>query len=161
MKKNLAQNLSMLLLAILVVSSSASVAQGALSPFYKECIQRGFVIGSEEGTGDEYCIFPDKSQCSLESMNNGTCNNPYVYDDYCVQKGNAVWDQNKCCKGLVPYLPEGMEGQTTCQPIQYSSENSIFSSLKEIPLISPFIFLLILAIFICMLLIFLFEKKKK
>jgi len=161
MKSSLARFISVALFVILTASLSPSVAEAMLSPVYKECLQRGFVIGNEEGTSDEYCLFPDESRCSLKDLNSDLCDNPYTTQDYCVKKGNPVWDEGKCCEGLAPHFPKGMEGQMMCQSIQSSLENPISSLLKGVPLVSPLVFLLVLFLFIGILLVFLFEKKRK
>ncbi len=93
-------------------------SHAAISPVYKECMQRGYQV-----SGDS-CVFPDGSKCSLESFNNGTCGEAFFTDDYCIPEGQVVWDENRCCEGLAPYLEEGVAGQPTCEP-----EKSMFGGI--------------------------------
>jgi hypothetical protein len=88
------------------------VTSAAVSPFYKECQQRGYQIQGEK------CSLPDGSQCLIEEFNAGTCGQKFKTEDYCIKRDGRVWDKNKCCHGLKPYLPEGVLGQPTCQPIK-------------------------------------------
>ena len=85
------------------------LTNAAINPVYKECSQRGYQISGN------YCIFPDSSQCLLEDFNNGKCGQKWMTDDYCIPEGRHVWDEEKCCEGLVAYLPEGMAGQASCE----------------------------------------------
>jgi hypothetical protein len=87
------------------------VSFGAIDPKYKEVMQRGY----EFADGDSV-RFPDGSLCHLNDFNAGICGQQWMTNEYCVPQGAYVWD-GQCCEGLVPYLPEGMEGQATCQPI--------------------------------------------
>lgn len=80
-----------------------------INPLYKECSQRGYQIAGDD------CVFPDSTRCALEDFNNGTCGEQWMTDDYCIPEGKHVWDAERCCEGLVAYLPEGMAGQATCQ----------------------------------------------
>jgi len=86
------------------------LANAAINPVYKECSQRGYQIDGK------YCVFPDSTKCLLEEFNNGKCGEKWMTDDYCIPEGNYVWDADKCCEGLVAYLPDGMAGQASCQP---------------------------------------------
>ena len=84
-------------------------ASATINPFYKECSQRGYQIDGD------YCVFPDSTKCLIEDFNKGECGEQWMTDDYCIPEGRYVWDSEKCCEGLVAYLPEGMAGQATCQ----------------------------------------------
>lgn len=86
------------------------LSNGAINPLYKECMQRGYTV-----SGDS-CAFPDGSQCLLEDFNSGNCGQEWMTSDYCIPEGKYVWDADKCCEGLVAYLPDGVSGQATCQP---------------------------------------------
>lgn len=99
------KKLSVLFFFLLVMPAFA-----AINPVYKECSQRGYQI-----YGDS-CIFPDNSTCPLDEFNAGTCGSQWLTQDYCVKQGRHVWDYNRCCSGLRPYLPEGVAGQPTCEP---------------------------------------------
>ena len=79
-----------------------------INPVYKECSQRGYQI---EGN---YCVFPDSTKCLLEEFNSGECGKKWMTDDYCIPEGRYVWDSDRCCEGLVAYLPKGMAGQASC-----------------------------------------------
>jgi hypothetical protein len=98
---------------LLLISVTAKI-----NPYYKEVIQRGYEL-----TPGDSVKFPDGSKCSVSQFNNGTCGQQWMSTDYCVAKGGAVWDANVCCEGLEPFLEEGTDGQSTCQPI----DNSWFS----------------------------------
>lgn len=108
----------------LLFTSLISFSFGAINPFYKEVLQRGY----ELIPGDSV-RFPDGSTCSIASFNNGDCGKEWMTDDYCVAEGEYVWD-DKCCEGLEPYLEEGVDGQQTCQRIEESEDgwSSYFSS---------------------------------
>ena len=158
MKYFLVRSVLIGLFVTLTFSLSSPITQATIDPLYKECLQRGFFVESEEGMYGEYCIFPDNSRCSIESINSGTCDNAFLVENYCVEQGNAIWDENKCCEGLKPSLAEGVVGQATCQPIQSSLEETL-SQEK----LFPFLLLtmaLLASLFLCMLLVLLFEKKK-
>lgn len=86
-----------------------NMVSAALNPIYKEALQRGFAV-----EGDSV-LLPDGSKCLLEDFNNQKCGKEFFDQPYCVEEGNYVWDDNACCDGLVPYLPSGIDGQTTCQ----------------------------------------------
>lgn len=118
---------------------------GAINPIYKECMQRGYNVSGE------YCVFPDSSQCLLEDFNGGKCGQKWMTDDYCIPEGRYVWDNDKCCDGLVAYLPEGMAGQATCQPKQATFFKRIF--------IDSYIGILLLTFALGVLLLFLKKKK--
>lgn len=82
--------------------------QAAINPVYKECMQREYSVDGD------YCVFPDSTRCLLEDFNSGKCGKKWMTDDYCIKEGKYVWDAEKCCPGLVAYLPEGVAGQATC-----------------------------------------------
>ncbi|MEO1628694.1 MAG: hypothetical protein AAFV25_26335 [Bacteroidota bacterium] len=84
--------------------------QAAINPLYKECAQRGYSINGD------YCIFPDSSQCLLEEFNEQKCGQKWFTENYCVEEGQYVWDEDRCCNGLVAYLPPGVAGQARCVP---------------------------------------------
>lgn len=86
------------------------LSNGAINPVYKECMQRGYTV-----SGD-HCVFPDSTRCLLEDFNAGDCGQKWLTEDYCIPRGRYVWDADKCCEGLVAYLPDSMAGQATCQP---------------------------------------------
>lgn len=85
-------------------------APAAINPLYKECMQRGYQLAGD------YCIFPDSSRCLLEDFNEQRCGEKWFTQDYCIPKGSYVWDEERCCDGLMAYLPAGISGQATCQP---------------------------------------------
>ena len=99
-----------ILLCVAIVLLIPGLSKAAINPLYKECMQRGYNV-----SGDS-CVFPDGSQCLLEDFNSGTCGQEWMTNDYCIPEGKYVWDEEKCCEGLVAYLPEGVSGQATCQP---------------------------------------------
>lgn len=80
-----------------------------INPRYKEAMQRGFPM-----RGDSV-VMPDGTVCHIDDFNLGLCGLTWQTQDYCVPEGRYVWDENKCCPGLVAYLPEGEDGQATCQ----------------------------------------------
>jgi hypothetical protein len=84
---------------------------GAIDGRYKNVLQRGY----EFAEGDSV-RFPDGSVCQLDDFNAGLCGQQWMTVDYCIPQGAYVWD-GPCCDGLMPYLPQGMAGQATCQPI--------------------------------------------
>jgi len=84
------------------------VAVAEIDPLYKECMQRGYSIDGE------YCVFPDSSKCLLEQFNVNICGEEWFTDDYCVPENEPVWDAERCCDGLVAYLPDEADGQPKC-----------------------------------------------
>jgi len=93
----------------------------------KECLQRGYemvsgyylISGGYEGilsNSDIYCLFPDRNYCLNSKFNNNTCGSKYKIENYCIKQGDPVWDIDKCCEGLEPYLPSSMDGHPSCQP---------------------------------------------
>ena len=96
-------------LLLVCFSWSSLCLNAAINPIYKECMQRGYSVDGD------YCIFPDSTQCLLTEFNKKTCGQKWLTEDYCVEKGEYVWDSDKCCEGLIAYLPRGISGQATCQ----------------------------------------------
>lgn len=94
---------------IIAVLGFVLPANAEIDPKYKECMQRGYTVDGD------FCVFPDGSKCDIEAFNEGTCGQEFMTTDYCIEEGNYVWDNDKCCKGLAPYLPAGIDGQPTCQ----------------------------------------------
>ncbi len=88
-------------------------------------MQRGYQV-TTEGEVD-YCVMPDGSKCVLEDFNAQTCGQNFFSQDYCIEEGEYVWDAEKCCRGLVAYLPEGMAGQARCE----KAANIHLKSLKN------------------------------
>lgn len=86
------------------------ISFAAIDPKYKECMQRGY------GVQGDSCKFPDGSLCALTDFNAGNCGSEWLTMDYCVEEGEYVWDEDRCCEGLAPYLPQNANGQATCQP---------------------------------------------
>ncbi len=84
-------------------------AKAMIDPFYKEAVQRGYSMDGDS------VILPDKSKCSIEDFNNRVCGKEFFDLDYCVPEGEYIWDEEKCCEGLVAYLQEGVDGQATCR----------------------------------------------
>lgn len=99
------------LLLFLFVVLSVHGLKAAINPVYKDCMQRGYAVDGDS------CVFPDGSKCLLEEFNSGECGQAFFNVDYCVPEGGYVWD-GPCCEGLEPYLPEGVAGQATCQPVE-------------------------------------------
>lgn len=93
-----------------------------ISPFYKEVMQRGYEIIPGDSVK-----FPDGSSCPIQAFNEGTCGQKWMTEDYCISEGEPVWDENRCCEGLSPYLEDGSAGQATCQ-----QEESSFISSRSI-----------------------------
>lgn len=105
-------NMKKIIFAVFVLLIVPGFVSAAMNPEYKECIQRGYSVMQNN------CVFPDGTECLISEFNEGLCGSEYKTEDYCVKEGVSVWDRDKCCPGLVPYLPSGMIGQATCQPIQ-------------------------------------------
>jgi hypothetical protein len=80
-----------------------------IDPYYKEVMERGYDM-----KGDSV-IFPDGTSCLIVDFNNRTCGQKWMTSNYCIPEGGYVWDNNRCCEGLEPYLPEGVAGQPTCR----------------------------------------------
>jgi len=106
-----------IIVGILVVETN--VVSASVNPVYKECIQRNYQIESANNNidGIEYCVFPDNTKCSIETFNSGSCGEEFMTQNYCTKEGIMVWDKDMCCVGLKSYIPIGMIGQPTCQPI--------------------------------------------
>lgn len=95
---------------LLTLSGLYLISFSAVDPFYKEVLQRGY----ELIPGDSV-RFPDGSTCSIKAFNSSECGQEWMTDDYCVEEGENVWDEDRCCDGLEPYLEDGVDGQATCQ----------------------------------------------
>ena len=117
-----------LMLAVLIASPA-----GAMDVRFKECLQRGYTTKSDPATDIKYCIFPDGSKCPLEEFNRGECGHEFLTDDYCIAKGNYVWDEGMCCEGTEPQLREGGL-QSRCMEVSY---------LEDLGRINPFPFVVI------------------
>ncbi|MFH1521451.1 MAG: hypothetical protein ABIF18_00675 [archaeon] len=102
---------SWVIFGVIVLLSSSVLA--AMDPNLKECIQRGYEIKSTPNQ-DTVCIFPDGSNCSINSFNQKSCGEEFMTEGYCVKQGDPVWDKNRCCSGLAPYPPK-IIGMPTCQ----------------------------------------------
>jgi hypothetical protein len=100
-----------LVFTILFLSFSSNFSFAAIDSKYKEALQRGYQL-----EGDSV-VFPDGTKCLMLDFNAGICGEIWMTENYCVPEGAYVWDNDKCCNGLEAYLPEGMAGQATCQPI--------------------------------------------
>ena len=85
------------------------ISQAAVDEYYKHAIQRGYSL-----RGDSV-IFPDKSTCLYKDFAEGRCGQKWMTTDYCVEEGKMVWDKDKCCEGLAPFLPDDTDGQMTCE----------------------------------------------
>ena len=94
-----------LILSLLFINT----ATAAINPLYKEAMQRGYPI-----EGDSV-VLPDSSKCLLDDFNSRKCGKEFFDLPYCVPQGQFVWDDDACCKGLVPYLKSGVDGQATCR----------------------------------------------
>ena len=110
-----------------------------IDPFYKEVIQRGFTLSP----GDSV-LFPDGTGCKIIDFNNRTCGKEWFDKSYCVGEGKQVWDANICCEGLSPYLAEGVDGQSTCQPVDdswFSSKSIMYFFIGVLTPLGLFVFL--------------------
>ncbi len=97
--------LKQIILAFLFINT----ASAAIDDYYKEVMQRGYAMDGDS------VIMPDGSKCLLDDFNNGLCGKEFFDQPYCIPEGRYVWDDGKCCEGLIAYLPEGVDGQATCQ----------------------------------------------
>lgn len=96
-----------------LLTASTLFADAMIDPFYKEVMQRGY----EVLPGDSV-KFPDGSVCSIEAFNAHECGEAWMNENYCIPEGGEVWDDNKCCDGLSPFLEMGVDGQATCQKVK-------------------------------------------
>lgn len=126
-----------------------TVAHSAINPDYANAMERGYQL-----SGDSV-VFPDGSKCLLSAFNDGSCGQEWMTDDYCVPEGAYVWNGDKCCEGLEPYLKEGYDGQERCVKKQKGDKeddesswwNDLMSnSMFWIGLLIPFILLIYIAI---------------
>ena len=99
--------MKMLLLSVLVLLLNLGT-NAAIDSKYKEALQRGYEVSEDK------VIFPDGSSCWLDEFNDSICGQEWMTDDYCIAAGTYVWDEERCCEGLVAYLPEETDGQATC-----------------------------------------------
>jgi hypothetical protein len=90
-----------------------------MGPEYKECMQRGYQVASDKETDnwEALCVFPDGTKCLLDDFNNKKCGTNFFTEDYCVPEGTNVWDKEKCCNGLTPYIKPFVYGHTQCQKV--------------------------------------------
>ncbi len=123
----------------------SSTNYAAINPVYKECMQRGYDVNGD------YCVFPDSSQCLIEKFNAGDCGQKWMTDDYCIPEGRYVWDEDRCCEGLVAYLPKDVAGQASCQPKTATFFKKIFSD--------SFAGIIVLILVLGVVLLFLKKKK--
>lgn len=91
-----------------------------MSDLNKECMQRGYEIYLDPELKGTYCVFPDGNKCQIEEFNKGLCGSEYKTTNYCVKRGDFVWDKDKCCLGLKPYLAPYLAGHPACQPFYFS-----------------------------------------
>lgn len=108
-----------------------SVASAAMDPALKECLQRGYetVFQNEKS----YCVFPDKSECSIGEFNNGACGTQWKTENYCIAEGNLVWDTDKCCPGTEAYLAGKTLGQAEC--IKVSLSQKVYDQFRYNPFV--------------------------
>lgn len=129
-----------LILAVLLVILLSVAVSAVMPPRYKECMQRGYNVT------DDYCVFPDGSNCTLKAFNNGSCGEEFMTEDYCVEAGDPVWEEGMCCEGSEKYLPEGAVGQPHCKRIEEKGEqnsaspNYLYYSIPVILLIAGIFF---------------------
>lgn len=124
-------------LFILFFLSSGALAK--IDPFYKEVIQRGFTLAP----GDSV-IFPDGTGCKIDDFNKKKCGLEWYNKTYCVTEGESVWDSDVCCEGLVPFIEDDTDGQTTCQPKQggwFTSKSIMYFFLGVLIPLGLFVFL--------------------
>lgn len=113
----------------------------AIDPIYKECLQRGYELQDGE------CVFPNGSGCSLEEFNDKQCGVEFLTEKYCVEEGEYVWDADRCCSGLKPYLARGVVGQQTCES---QEDFSLFLPLVIIAGIVILVLLIVVVIVVFM-----------
>ena len=104
---------------ILALVFCSTFVWGALPEDIKECMQRGYIFESK------YCIFPDGSKCLNEEFNKEICGQEFMTKDYCIKEGVLVWDEEKCCEGLMSYL-DGRFGQPKCEQITLTRQINSF-----------------------------------
>ncbi len=125
------------------------ITYAAIDPKYANATERGYQI-----SGDSV-VFPDGSKCDLDAFNEGTCGQKWMDIDYCVPEGKHVWNLDKCCEGLEPFLGKGKDGQPSCRKIKKKEtddqedsswfDNLLNNTLFWVGLILPFIVLGIFA----------------
>lgn len=104
-----------LILPILIIIILPNSVNAAMDPALKDCLERGYY--TESDTDTTYCVFPDASRCPLRDFNDGSCGREYMTEYYCVGENMPVWDKDKCCEGLEPYLKPNHIGQSHCKNI--------------------------------------------
>jgi hypothetical protein len=97
-----------------------AIAAARIDASHKECLQRGYSVDGGN------CTLPDGVVCPVGEFNEGTCGAQYKTAEYCVAQGNYVWDEDKCCDGLV--ATEEDSGDSTCK------ERSLLGRLIRRPL---------------------------
>ena len=112
-------------------------ALASLDPSLKECVQRGYNFAVRDN--QTYCVFPDKSECLIDSFNHDTCGLDHKIKDYCIKQGGYVWDGQRCC-GSLKYTENDHLAQATCEH-DYSQElkTKIFLLVSQL-LIGGFFF---------------------
>lgn len=98
----------------------------AALPYPGRCFQRGFEMN---GT---HCFLPDGSSCKIVDFEEQTCGEEY--QNFCIEEGKLAWKAKgyPCCEEMIPYLPRGYAGQTSCHNLPPLYER-ITSSLKYDP----------------------------
>lgn len=119
-----------ILIILIILCNLQSHAE--ISPYYKEVIQRGY-----EHIGDTV-IFPDGTKCSIGDFNNGICGKKWLTNDYCIEEGGYVWDENRCCEGLSPSQIEEGHTHSKCEKLNNKWDFNFF--VFWIGLLIPFAF---------------------
>ena len=93
---------------LLFLCATLNSVSAKIDPVYANALERGYQVVNDS------VIFPDGSKCRVSDFNNRQCGQEWFNVDYCVEEGNPVWDENKCCDGLIPSAPENTDTQKTC-----------------------------------------------
>jgi len=98
-----------IIILLLLVSFRLTIFS-MIDPYYKEVLERGYKLMP----GDSV-LFPDGSACKIKEFNSGVCGQEWMTTDYCVEEGEAIWNEDRCCEGLEAGIANDTDGQATCE----------------------------------------------
>ena len=112
------KKLFVILLLSLLIMPGTAMADRVSFEKHIDCLQMGYQ------TDYQYCLFPDNSKCLLTDFNAGTCGQEHWKTDYCVSRGQDIWDKDKCCFSLKPTETKPLMWgniNTTCESYIYDA----------------------------------------
>ncbi len=110
------RGLVILSLSLLVIPT----VLGAMDPVRGFCEHQDYTVDLgfyENDSAYYFCVFDDENKCDMNEFYRGNCGQEFKKEFQCREEGKIVFSQfEECCKGLKPYLPPDIIGQSSCQP---------------------------------------------